>query len=176
MNSAYIPRLFDEQAGAAIIQNECWETYLKHSLVNEYCVKFNYRYKMHRVIKEYLQEKVSVSDSIKFKTKFRKHFEAVFLMYAIKQEIDIAEEYSLSLEEPNLYYLRELLLSEVRLSPEELAISLFLFDRKLIQLEQLHGYYVHLVKLVHEVCPLINSKLCGHVYTDIITYVYQQCI
>ena len=25
---------FDEQAGAAIIQNECWETYLKHSLVN----------------------------------------------------------------------------------------------------------------------------------------------
>ena len=69
--------------------------------MNEYYVKFNYRYKMHRVIKEYLQEKVSVSDSTKFKTKFRKHFETVFLMYVIKQEIDITEEYSLSLEESN---------------------------------------------------------------------------
>ena len=130
---------------------------------------------MHRVIKEYLQEKVSVSDGINFEMKFRKHFETIFLTYAIKQKIDDTEEYTLSLEEPNLYYLRELLLSKVCSLPEELSVLLFLFDRRLIQLEQLHGYYARYIQLVHEVCPLINSRLCGQAYTDIVTYLYQQC-
>ena len=51
------PGSFDEGAGSAIVQNECLETYLKHSLLNEYSFAFNHHYKMHRVIKEYLQEK-----------------------------------------------------------------------------------------------------------------------
>ena len=142
------PASFDEQAGIAIVQKECLELYLKHSLVNDYYIGFNYHYKMHRVIKEYLQKKVSVSTN--FKLTFRKHFETVVLTYAMKQEMDDAEKYTLSLEEPNLYYLREILLVEVCSSPEKLAILAFLFDRKFLQLEQFYGYYVHYIKMIHK--------------------------
>ena len=68
-----------------------------------------------------------------------------------------------------------MLLNEVRSLPEELAVLLFLFDRKLIRLEQLQGYYVRYIQLVHKVCPLVNSRLCGQMYTDIVTHAYQQC-
>ena len=170
------PSSFDEAAGTAIVQKECWETYLKHSLVDDYYVRLNYRFKMHRIIKVYLQEKISVSDGENFKVRFRKHFVTRFLAYyAIKNELDDGEVYALSLEEPNLYYLRELLLSEIHSTPEELAVLLFLFDRNAIQLEQLQGHYAHYIKMVHKVCPLINPRLCGRVYTDIVTYLYQQC-
>ena len=166
------PASFDEQAGIAIVQKECLELYLKHSLINDYYVGFNYRYKMHRVIKEYLQNKVSITDSTNFKLRFRKHFETVVFTYAMKQEMDDAEKYTLSLEEPNFYYLREMILIEVCSSPEELAIMAFLFDRNLVQLE---GYYIYYIKMIHKICPLINPKLCGQVYTHIVNHLYHQC-
>ena len=127
------PGSFDERAGDAIVQEECLETYLKHSLLNDYSLAFNYRYKMHRLIKKYLQEKISLSANTNFVARFKKHFETMLLTYAIKQEIDDTEQYVLSLELHNLNHLRELLLSDTHSSPEELAVLAFLFDIKLIQ-------------------------------------------
>ena len=65
------PGSFDEQAGTAVIQKECLKLYFKHSLVNKYSFAYNYRYKVHRLIKEYLQEKISVSENTTFIIKFR---------------------------------------------------------------------------------------------------------
>ena len=95
---------------------------------------------MHRLIKEYLQEKMSLSANTNFVARFKKHFETMSLTYVMKQKIDETEKYVLSLELHNLNYLRELLLTDTHLSAEELAVLVFLFDIKLIQLEELHRY------------------------------------
>ena len=169
------PGSFDERAGDAIVQEECLETYLKHSLLNDYSLAFNYRYKMHRLIKEYLQEKMSLSANTNFVARFKKHFETMLLTYVIKQEIDNTEKYVLSLELHNLNYLRELLLTDTHLSAEELAVLVFLFDIKLIQLEELHRYYALYIKNIREVCLLLTPKLCGQMYKKIVKHMYQQC-
>ena len=169
------PGSFDERAGDAIVQEECLETYLKHSLLNDYSLAFNYRYKMHRLIKEYLQEKMSLSANTNFVARFKKHFETMLLTYIIKQEIDNTEKYVLSLELHNLNYLRELLLTDTHLSAEELAVLVFLFDIKLIQLEELHRYYALYIKNIREVCLLLTPKLCGQMYKKIVKHMYQQC-
>ena len=169
------PGSFDERAGDAIVQEECLETYLKHSLLNDYSLAFNYRYKMHRLIKEYLQEKISLSANTNFAARFKKHFETMLLTYAIKQEIDDTEKYVLSLELHNFNYLRELLLTDTHLSAEELAVLVFLFDIKFIQLEELHRYYALYIKNIREVCLLLTPKLCGQMYKKIVKHMYQQC-
>ena len=169
------PGSFDESAGNTIVQEECLEIYLKHSLLNDYSLAFNYRYKMHRLIKDYLKEKVSIGEKRAFIKRFRKHFETLLLTLAKKQEIDDTEKYILSLEVHNLYYLRELLLIDMHSSPEELAVLAFLFDTGLMQLKQLHTHYTLYIKKVREVCLLLYPKLCGKVYTNIVRHLYQKC-
>ena len=182
MNIAFnrlgFPGSFDESAGIAIVQKECLETYLKYSLLNEYSLAFNYRYKMHRLIKEYLQQKISINENITFITKFRKHFEALLLTHVTRQEIDEsdAKKHTLSLELHNLHYLKELLLINIYLTSKELTVLIFLSDMKLIQPEQLHRYYAVYIQEVHEVCPLLsNLNLCGQVYTKVVKSLYKQC-
>ena len=98
----------------------------------------------------------------------------MLLAYAIQQEIGDIEKYTLSLELHNFYYLRELLLTDTY-SSEELAILAFLFDINVIQLEKLHRYYEFYIVKVHEVCPLLNTKLCGQMYTNVVRQLYRQC-
>ena len=169
------PGSFDETAGNAIVQKECWETYLKHSLLNEYSLAFNYRYKMHRLIKEYLQEKVSTSENITFITKFKTYFEELLLTNEKRQDESDAQKYTLSLDLHNLHYLKELLLIESHLSSKELAVLAFLSDLKLIQPEQLHRHHLLYIRHIDEVCPYLNPNLCGQLYTNIFRYLYQQC-
>ena len=114
------PGSFDEQAGTAIIQKECLELYSKHSLLNKYSFAYNYRYKLHRHIKEYLQEKISIGENTTFMIKFQAYFESWLLTHAMSQENDKleTEKYSLSFE---LHNLKELLLTNMHLSSKELA-------------------------------------------------------
>ena len=168
------PGTFDESAGKSTVQEECLEAYLKHSLLNDFYIAFNnYRYKMHRLIKEYLQDKISISENTKFKLRFRKHFKTLLLKYALKEEIDDAEMDTLLLELHNLYYLRELLLIDnIYSSSEDLAVLAFLLRIELIEFQQLHRYYGLYIIKVDEVCPLLNPKLCGQLYTDIVSHFY----
>ena len=166
------PGTYDENAGKGIVQEECLEIYLKHSLLNDFYIVFNYRYKMHRLIKEYLQEKLSISENTNFKSRFRKHFKTLLLRYSLKQEINDAERNSLQLELHNLYYLRELLLSDIYSSSEDLAVLAFLLHIKLIQSEELHKHYRLYIIRIGEVCPLLNPNICGQLYTTIVSHLY----
>jgi hypothetical protein len=91
------PGSFDEWAGTAVIQKDCLELYFKHSLLNKYSLAYNYRYKMHRLIKEYLQEKVSIREKKTFITKFRGYFETLVLTSAMSQDNDKSETEKYSL-------------------------------------------------------------------------------
>ena len=173
------PGSFDEQAGTAIVQKECLELYFKHSLLNEYSLAYNYRYKMHRLIKEYLQEKISIRQNTTFIMKFRAYFESLLLKHVMSQGNDKSEtkKYSLSLELHNLDYLKELLLTtNMHLSSKELAVLGLLSDIDLIQFEQLHRYYTLYIENIHEVCPLLyNLKLCGKMYSTVVRHLYRKC-
>ena len=85
---------------------------------------------MHRLIKEYLQEKISIHENTTFIIKFKAYFESLLLKHVMNQddksEIEI---YSLSLELHNLNYLKELLLTtNMDLSSKELAVLGLLSD------------------------------------------------
>ena len=181
-NCGYIlslfPGSFDEQAATAIVQKECLELYFKHSLLNEYLFAYDYRYKMHRLIKEYLQEKISIGENTTFMIKFQAYFKSWLLDHAMSQENDklVTEKYSLSFELHNLNYLKELLLTDMHLSPKELAVLGLLSDMDLIQFEQLHRYYAIYILNVQEICQLLNNqKLCGKMYSTIVRHLYQKC-
>lgn len=175
------PGSFDERTGNAIVYNydnshdECLETFLKHSLLNDFYLAFNYRYKIHRLIKEYLQEKFSTRDNTTFVTRFKKHFVTLLLIHAIKQEIDDDEKYTLSLDLHNFDHLKKILMSDIHPSTKELAAMAFLFDIKLIQLEELYRYSALYIKNIREVHLYLNPKLYGQLYTNIVKYLYQQC-
>ena len=172
------PGSFDEQAATAIIQKECLELYFKHSLLNEYLFAYGYRYKLHRLIKEYLQEKISIGENTTFMIKFQAYFKSWLLDHAMRQENDklVTEKYSLSFELHNLNYLKELLLTNMHLSPKELAVLGLLSDMDLIQFEQLHRYYAIYILNVQEICQLLNNqKLCGKMYSTVVRHLYQRC-
>ena len=57
-------------------------------------------------------------------------------------------------------------------SSEDLAVLIYLSNIKLISVEILHRYYVHCIRNVSEVCPLLNPNLCGQVYTNIVSHLY----
>ena len=171
------PGSFDEQAGTAVVQKECLELYFKHSLLNEYSLAYNYRYKLHRLIKEYLQEKVSIRESTTFIIRFRAYYES-FLMHATSQENPKSEtdRYSLSLELHNLNYLKELLLANKHLSSKELAVLGLLSDVDLIQFEQLYRYYAIYMLNIQEICPFLNNQeLCGKMYSTVVRHLYRIC-
>jgi archaellum biogenesis ATPase FlaH len=172
------PGSFDEQAGTAIVQKECLELYFKQSLLNEYSLAYNYRYKMHRLIKEYLREKISISENTTFIIKFRAYFESLLLTYAKSQKNDKSEteKYPLSLDLHNLDYLKELLLTDMHLSSKELAVLGLLDNIDLVQFGQLYRYYALYIENIHEVCPLLNNlKLCGQLYSTVVRHLYQKC-
>ena len=110
--------------------------------------------------------------------KFQAYFKSWLLDHAMSQENDKleTEKYSLSFELHNLNYLKELLLTNMHLSPKELAVLGLLSDMDLIQFEQLHRYYAIYILNVQEICPLLNNqKLCGKMYSTVVRHLYQKC-
>ena len=81
----------------------------------------------------------------------------------------------MSLELHNLHYLKELLVDDTHLSSEELAVLEMLLDMNLIQLKEMYRYYAMFMENFKEVCPLLNIKLCGQLYTNVVRFLYQQC-
>ena len=172
------PGSFNEQAGTAIVETECLELYFKHSLLNEYSFAYKYRFKIHRLIKEYLQEKISIGDNTTFIIRFRAYFESLLLTHAMNHGNDKSEteNYSLSLELHNLHYLKELLLTDMHLSSKELAVLGLISNIDLVQFEQLKRYYAFYIVNVQEVCPLLNNqKLCGKIYSTVVSHLYRIC-
>lgn len=64
------PGSFSREAGAKILSKVCLELFEKHSLLEEYFFGNQHRYRMHRLIREHLKEKVNKSSNIKFQKQF----------------------------------------------------------------------------------------------------------
>ena len=110
-----IPGSFHKEAGTTIIKTspeKCLELYVKHSLLDEYFFANHYRYKMHRLIREYVKVKLNTVDKCHFNERFRKYFSDFVLIFATKQELDYVEEHAFWTEVHNLDYLKMLLLND----------------------------------------------------------------
>ena len=173
------PGSFHKEAGITIITTspeECLELYVKHSLLDEYFFANHYRYKMHRLIREYVKVKLNNDDEHCFNKRFRKYFSDFVLIFATKEELDYIEEHTFWTEVHNLDYLKMLLLNDKDLKIEELVALAFFVCENILQLEEVSiNHYKNYLKYINNISQLITHRVCGQLYSQIVKIVYQQC-
>ena len=176
------PGTFDWEAGRSILEVShpkiCLDIFVKYSLLEEY-YHHNYvhRYRMHRLIKEFLKNKVTNLSKQRFKERFSEYFEH-FLVQHIKGGLNEIDEYELSLETLNVHHYIGMLTSQKHeLTPEQLAIFSYGVSKDLISFRALEPYYKNFINSLTEVCSILDSDtaFCGKFYSRIIEHVYSEC-
>lgn len=176
------PGSFDKHAANAIIttsnteKQECnLEAYVRHSLLEEYFVS-RQRYKMHRLIREYLKQKVLINDKNVFARKLRAHFINTLLKYSTKQEFDSIEMQMIASEAQNIHYLKSTLMNDNHMSAGELAALAFLTDiQPIVKIKELLKFCPTYTMKVNDICPLFNPDLCRKLLLHTVKYLYEQC-
>ena len=175
---SFFPGSFHKEAGMAVVMTspeECLELYVKHSLVDEYFYANHYRYKMHRLIREYVKMHLSIDDQILFDDRFRKYLSEFVLIFAKKQELDYTEEHALLTEVHNLNYYKILLLNCKDLKVEELAALAFLISKGILQVEEVSMHYRNYLKHINDISHLIPLRVHGRLYVHIVKELYNEC-
>ena len=179
------PGSFGKDAGNAVIvvedndrtERTCLELYTQHSLVDDYSLTYHHRYKMHRLIQEYLKDTVNAHELHQdaFKARFRTYFVRFLLTYAIEQELDSVKIHRLSSEKHNIYYLITILLGYPHLTAEELAVLAFIVDQGQLQMTKLREYYKLYIANISDICNLLNPISCSSLYSLIVKELYEEC-
>lgn len=166
---------FDKNAGVHVISAECFEVYRRHSLSDEYHLAHHYRYKMHRLIREYVKEKLNKNDEIEFSKKFREHYQQFLLEYAVKSGLNTDDRYFLSLETHNFDLLKVLLLQDKPQLETQLAVLAFLANENYLELERLHQYFSMYMDKLSDICLILSPVTCREFYLHVIKHSYQIC-
>ena len=169
------PGSFDKNAGMAVTSANCFELYTQHSLLDEYYLAYNQRYQMHRLIREYVKEKVSNTSVMTFNNDFAKYYQEFLLKFAIKSNLNKYDKHSLSLETHNFDFLKDLLMQTKQQSAKQLAIIAFLAIENHVKLEELHDYFNLYMDKLTDVCRILSPTTCGRFYSYAIKYLYQNC-
>ena len=70
----------------AVVSRDCLKLYKKYSLLEEYYIAHHYRYKMHKLIRDYVKEKLKDTSEIiirTFKIIFKEYYERFLFEYAV---------------------------------------------------------------------------------------------
>ena len=172
------PGSFSKEAGREILSSiKCLEMLEKHSLLDEYYLGYQHWYKMHRLIREYLHEKVEHNDKILFVEQFCKYYIQFLLRYAKENELNDIDEHILSSESKNIDLLEESLLSTMQrnFSARELAVLAFLLSKDHTQMEKLQSMFKLYLKTLDQVCQLLDPAICGGLISDIVKHFYFIC-
>ena len=179
---SFFPGSFSKEAGVAILRsNKCLETYERHSLLDKYFLGHQYRYKIHRLIREYLKSKATTEESMTlFKSRFCEYYTIFLLQYATHSELDITDEHVLESESKNIHLFQHILLSDpVRVySLEELAIIPFLIRTgHITELKRLYDNNILKQYLMN--VHLIKGKYYDAISREFITFLvkhfYSHC-
>lgn len=189
-----LPGSFDYEAANNIIipfSTQCMRNLLEQSLLEEYNFANQTRYKMHKLIREYMKEKGNSSitnfDVSQFEVSFCEHFTGYMLSYASKVRKNIVnefDEYVYTSEGHNIRYLLQILLSslsgikQIILSDSELKALAFAMDQNLIETNTIieSQLFYLLIKNVNDVCDVLNSERCGDLFSRIIQQLYKECM
>ena len=176
------PSTFTWETGHSVLlhQGACLNSFVKYSLLDEYLHGYLYRYRMHRLIKEYLLEKVTPAEVQLFKERFSIYFESFILQYIEggMHQLNEIEEYTLNLETQNIQYYLDILISqESDLTHKQLAILSYGFTENLVSLTSLKSHFAALIKGMTDVCTFVDTDLdmCGKLYSEIIQHFYAEC-
>ena len=176
------PGFFSWEAGLSILPQPkvCLDSFVKYSLLDEYYRGYLHRYKMHRLIREFLLEKLTFTARGQFNNNFSNYFEEFVLQYIEGglHRLDSVEEYTLSLEIQNIHYYLGLLLSqEDHLTPEQLAILSFANDRGWLEVYSLKPLFKTFMENLKDMCSFLDNDpvLCGSLYSHVIEHLYTEC-
>ena len=167
---------FDIELGIAIVSPGCLELYEVHSLLDEYNITYYNRYKMHRLIKEYVVKKLNATYKSIFDERFQKYYEqSLFNFATTKVDLSDVELHYLSLEVHNIYYLVNLYLKHKKLSVKQLVVLTFLVYKYYpFSVEELEKYFSLYLDELEHVCQLLSTRhACGFMYSTIVKYFYK---
>ena len=169
------PGSFDKNAGMAVTSANCFQSYTQHSLLDEYYLAYNQRYQMHRLIREYVKEKVSNTSVMTFNKDFGKYYQEFLLKFAIKTNLNKYDKHSLSIETHNFDFLKDLLMQTKQQSAKQLAIIAFLASENHLKLEELYDYFDLYMDKLSDICQILSPTTCGTFYSYAVKYLYQKC-
>ena len=184
-----IPGSFTYTAGQYIIPNSmsCVDGLLLQSLIDEYHLANQTRYRMHRLIREYFKE---VGESYKeYYVKLQLEFDQLFVEYFTNYLVNFADklrnenvsafdQFVFESDQHNIRYVLQLLLSKTDdLSVIELHALAFAIDQELVSTSSIiSSQLLHImIGKIDEVCFILSSEKCGELFSHVIQKLYAQC-
>ena len=170
------PGSFSREAGVKILlSKEYLEMFGKYSLLDEYFLGYQHRYKMHRLIREYFNEKVDSNDKTAFETRFYKYYVQFILNYAIESELNDTDEHVLLSESKNIDYLEEMLLTSSRERRNDFLIEIG-HEVFRVCTEQLNKLtFKTFSKTLSHISELINPVIYEKLISHILKQFYTRC-
>lgn len=179
------PGSFSHKAAVAVLPcndtGDILSSYSEHSLVDEYVLGHKLRFKMHRLIREYLRDRADKQVHIKlFDEIFCKYFSEYLVEYASQithQNITESQEHEFKAEHQNIHHLLNTLLSRTdrRFSSLEVQGLVFAVTTNFISKSNVHQLYHVMINYISSVCEIIDNEKCGHFYSEIIQQLHEKC-
>ena len=153
---------------------------VEKGVLDEYFLEYQHRYRMHRLIKEYLKERINTTHELMFQKRFRKYYTQYLLQYYATEstvhDID-KHEHELFTESKNIDLFERLLLnhSNENISTEELAALAILASKGYIQFEKFQSSYKQYLKTLNGISKYLDPALCGRLSSHIVKHFYERC-
>ena len=177
-----VPNSFSREAGIEILASKkCLEMFERQSLLDEYFLEYQHRYRMHRLIREYLKEKINTTHELIFQEKFCKYYTKYLLQhYAAESTVnDIYKlEHELSTESKNIeLFVQKMLLtsSQRNFSIEELSALALLVSKGYVQYDKLQSSFKQYLKILSNISVHLDSALRGQLISHIVKHFYEIC-
>ena len=185
---SYFPGSFSKIAALNVIPSsnpkECLLSYVKHSLLDKHILFKTRRYKMHKLIKEYVQIKAS-EDMLNtqslidtFHLKFHDHYTEHVLQYAqqlIHVNISDIEEFEFSSESHNIHHLLSILFNLTEFSTNDTHVLVTLVYAKILKIDDLRNHFQRFIESIIEVCNFLGTERCADFYPQITVKLLQEC-
>ena len=177
--ASLFPGSFSREAGTAILSSmKCLEMFEKQSLLDSYFLGNHRRYKMHRLIREYLKENVNATDMILFEKRLCKYYTKFLLKYAMESELNDSDQHMLkNAESKNINLFKTVMLHNLskNFSNEELASLAFLVSMKNIEMQELESILKLYLKSLNHMRELLNPVVCGKFISYMVNHLYRRC-
>ena len=189
-NVSLFPGSFSREAGIAVLPSkECLYMFERHSLLDEYFLGYQHRYKMHRLIREYLRNKLDSIEERLFQIGFCKYYTQFLFKYAAQHELNIIDKHILESESKNIQLFEDILLSTpiktenayewsapiTKFSIEELSVLAFLVCEGYIQMMRLENTFMQYLTDLHHLEWHTYDEPCGKFIAYIVRHFYSKC-
>ena len=177
------PGSFSESVGNAILphisnqNHSCHRTLVRYSLLERYWAHTQPRFEMHRLLREYARERghnESFEIQRHFNEKFCNHFTTILRDHALfikegNHVLSVWEEHQFnhSLENLNMQFLLQILVSKNEHSLQELQVLAFAACQEDISFTQIERHYHEYINKISEVCSVLVQQACEELYKDV---------